>query len=280
MSSQLALAQWPHSPEVELSRRPHRPRSLSVRLLGPLSVSRCGLPLSPPASKKVRALFAYLSLAPNPVTRGRLCDLLWDGAQDPRGELRWCLSKLRGFVDSPNSMSRVQTPADTVGLDLANCAVDVVAIGQAINEGVNSLSPDRLRASSKMFAGEFLDGLEMDRSPTFDAWLVAQRRRFRCHHIAVLRRLVETVSGDEIFVYLDAWLQIEPFDLSAHGFMLRALALRGRIRDGEAHLVATARLFRADELNPAPLREYWKSARAEAESSVPSVLAIAIAGRH
>ena len=75
--------------------------SLDVRLLGPLTISRDGTALALPASRKVRALFAYLALAPHAVTRSQLCELLWDVPNDPRGELRWCLSKIRSIVDEP-----------------------------------------------------------------------------------------------------------------------------------------------------------------------------------
>ena len=66
-----------------------------------------------PASRKVRALFAYLALAPRPVARSQLCELLWDVPNDPRGELRWCLSKIRSLVDE-RGRRRVQTRGDTV----------------------------------------------------------------------------------------------------------------------------------------------------------------------
>ena len=71
---------------------------LSVQLLGPLVVRRAGQVVSLPPSRKVRALLAFLALSPNAVTRERLCDLLWDVPNDPRGELRWCLSKLRSVL--------------------------------------------------------------------------------------------------------------------------------------------------------------------------------------
>ncbi len=67
-------------------------------MLGPLAIRRDGRALALPASRKVRALFAYLALAPLPVSRSQLCELLWDVPNDPRGELRWCLSKIRGSL--------------------------------------------------------------------------------------------------------------------------------------------------------------------------------------
>ena len=45
------------------SRRPGEIPTLEVRLLGPMTVSRGGVAMSLPPSRKVRALFAYLALA-------------------------------------------------------------------------------------------------------------------------------------------------------------------------------------------------------------------------
>jgi DNA-binding SARP family transcriptional activator len=66
---------------------PARGRSLlCVELLGPLAIRRPdGSELALPGSRKVRALAAYLSLAPQAVPRARLCELLWDVPNDPRG---------------------------------------------------------------------------------------------------------------------------------------------------------------------------------------------------
>ena len=68
-------------------------------MLGPITIRRDGTTLALPASRKVRALLAYLALASLPVSRSALCDLLWDVPNDPRGELRWCLSKIRSLLD-------------------------------------------------------------------------------------------------------------------------------------------------------------------------------------
>jgi hypothetical protein len=99
------------------------PSSFVVRLFGPLTILRDDVPLALPASRKVRALFAYLALAPQAVTRSKLCELLWDIPNDPRGELRWCLSKIRGLIDDADRR-KVDTRADSIRLDLSDCFVD------------------------------------------------------------------------------------------------------------------------------------------------------------
>ncbi len=232
-----------------------------VRLLGGMTISRSGQTLALPASRKARALFAYLALAPRAVARAQLCELLWDVPNDPRGELRWCLSKIRGVVDDPDRR-RVHTAEDTVQLDLGDCFVDAIAVAQAAQEGLDKLSPARQRELSLLFQGDFLEGLEIDRNPVFDGWLNAQRRRFRGCHAALLEQLVRNASADEIFAYLEQWLQLAPFDRSVHETLLENLARQGRMREAEQHLATALRLFESEGLDGNALRSAWRAARA------------------
>jgi DNA-binding SARP family transcriptional activator/TolB-like protein len=234
--------------------------SLRLQLLGPLAIWRDGVAVGLPASRKVRGLIGYLSLAPRAVLRSQLCELLWDVADDPRGELRWCLSKLRHVIDAPDRR-RVDTAGEAVVLDLADCFVDAVEIAAATQEGIETLSPERLRALCALFKGEFLDGLEIDRNPGFNSWLTMQRRRFRACQVAFLDHLTRHATGDEVFGYLEAWLALAPFDRNVHELLLHALAQRDRIREGEQHLAATARLFEAEGLDCTPIADMWRAAR-------------------
>ena len=238
---------------------------LQIRLLGPMAISRDGGAVTL-STRKVRALIAYLALAPHPVTRSQACDLLWDVPNDPLAELRWCLSKIRRIVDEPGR-PRVEARGDTVKLDLADCFVDALDVARATHEGIATLGAERLRALSALFCGDFLEGLEIDRSPAFNSWLIGQRRRFRSSHVAILEHLARSVSDDAIFGYFEKWLQLAPFDVRAHEALLSALARGGRIREGEEHLAATARLFEAEGLDDAPIRELWRAARAQGEGS-------------
>ncbi|RVA66063.1 transcriptional regulator, partial [Mesorhizobium sp. M7A.F.Ca.CA.001.08.1.1] len=235
---------------------------LSVRLLGPLMISRDGAPVALPTSRKLRALLAYLALAPHPVSRSRLCELLWDVPNDPRGELRWCLSKLRGALDMP-ARRRVSTQGDTVALDLDDCLVDVLEVSRAAAQGIGTLDVERLRVLAGLFAGDFLDGLELERSPHFNSWLIAQRRRFSACHAAVLERLVASLPAysDEAIAHLDTWVELAPFDTCGHLALLSNLAGRGEVGAAEEHLAAAERLFRSEELDFAPLRAAWRAIR-------------------
>ena len=230
-------------------------------MLGPLTMRRHDVTLALPASRKVRALLAYLTLAPHAVARGRLCELLWEVPSDPRGELRWCLSKIRGLIDEPQRL-RVSAQGDTVKLDLGDCFVDAIEVAGA-TQAIDTLPHERLKALVAIFAGDVLEGLELDGCPAFTGWLAAQRRRFRGLHTATLEHLVKTAPDNECIGYLERWLELAPFDARAHELLLQALVRHDRVREAEEHVSATARLFEDEGLESTPVRDAWRCARTQ-----------------
>ena len=238
-------------------KRGNRRGNVGIRLLGALSVSADGKPVPLPRSRKVRALLAYLALAPRPLGRSQLCELLWDVPNDPRGELRWSLSKIRSVIGP-----RVVTDGDAISLDLSGCTIDALEVDRAARAGVESMDRERQRELVALIEGEFLEGLEIERSPAFSSWLTAQRRRFRACEAALLEQLATRSDGEEAFGYLDKWLQLAPFDRRVHELLLTRLAAGGRIREGEQHLSRAIGLFEAEGLDHSAIRECWRIARA------------------
>lgn len=255
---------------------PRLPLTPQLRLLGPMAVERDGAPLALPSSRKVRALIAYLALATRPLGRDALCELLWDLPNDPRGELRWCLSKARALLDEPDH-PRLLTEGDTVRLDTRALRVDAAEILAAVQAGVATLEPERLQALEALFeGGEFLQGLEIERSAPYSAWLLAQRRRLRAAHVAVLDQLVhgDQPAGPEAearaIARLEQWLALAPFDRRAHEGLLDALARGGRLHEGDEHLDATARRFEAEGQDWAPIGRAWQAAKARHAAAAAS----------
>lgn len=232
---------------------------VEIRMLGPLAVRRGGGAVPLPASRKVRGLVGYLALAGCPVARRRLCELLWDIPDDPRGELRWSLSKVRSVLDSPERR-RIRTRGDLVELDLTDVSVDALEVARA-GASLETCTPERLRSLLAALTGDVLDGLELDACPEFAGWLGAQRRRFRELHVALLERYVECAGDREAMPYLEQWLAIAPFDPRPHAALLRTLASGNRLREGEEHVAATIRRFEAEGLDGSPLRDAWRALR-------------------
>lgn len=250
--------------------------ALRVQMLGAFALYRGDRAVALPASRKLRALFAYLALAARPVGRSQLCELLWDGPNDPRGELRNGLSKIRSAVET-SDRRRVIALEDTVQLDLGDCLVDALEVEHAIGAGLDTLSTERKRALVGFFAGDFLEGLELADSPAFGGWLTAQRRRFRGCHAALLEQLSQGPDDDQALSYLEKWLQLAPFDRRAHEKMLQGLAARRQMREGEEHLAAASALFEAEGLDAAPLRTAWRAAHSPdraATNAAVSVIAL------
>ena len=100
---------------------------LGIRLLGEMEISRDGERLELPPSRKTRGLLAYLALANRPLRRERLCTLLWDAPDDPKGALRWSLSKLRPIVNDPDR-ARILATRELVSFDPAGAHIDLAAI--------------------------------------------------------------------------------------------------------------------------------------------------------
>jgi DNA-binding SARP family transcriptional activator/TolB-like protein len=235
---------------------------LRLQLLGPLVLSRAASLVVLPSSRKVRALLAYLALAGHAVSRHHLCELLWDLPNDPRGELRWCLSKLR-VVLHEEGQTRVVADGESVRLDLSALQVDAPRLVQALQGGIGTLSADELRAWATSFRGDFLEGLDIPRSTAYTAWLTAQRRRFRAAHAAVLERLALSLplTAADTVPSFEAWLRLAPFDGRAHEGLLNALAAAGRLREGDEHLATVARQYEAEGQDWGVIGHAWRAAK-------------------
>jgi len=84
-------------------------------------------------------------MAPRPVTREKLCELFWDVADDPRSELRWCLSKLRPPVDRPET-TRIIADGKQVWIETSSLDVDALSVACRTQKAVAGSSPNELRS--------------------------------------------------------------------------------------------------------------------------------------
>ena len=201
---------------------------LEIRLLGEQAVSFQGRPRPLPPSRKARALLAYLAVTAREHRRERLCGMLWDVADDPRGALRWCLSKLRHVVDDA-SRRRLRADRERVALDLSSdVAVDVIDVKRRAL-GLEGASTAELEATLALFRGEFLEGLELTDFPGFHAWCVAERQelgRVRARTAALL--LERAGAGPEHAVAVARHLiELDPSDAAAGARLLELLRASG-----------------------------------------------------
>lgn len=242
------------------------PPSLHIRLLGPVRVLRDGVEVRLPRSRKVRALLGFLALESLPKSRSRLCDLLWEIPNDPRGELRWCLSKLRGVLDQGRRRV-LTTPESLIALDLSDCLVDAVAVERLAQNDITSAASEQLAAAIALFGGDLLDGLTVEGAELM-GWLVACRQRYRALHTALVGEMAlrEAPDSEARLRWLETWLELAPFDHRAHEAMVETLIKTGHPRQAQDHVNRTIRAFEQEGLDWGPVRAAWQSARLEGKN--------------
>ncbi len=169
---------------------------LELCLLGDLTVSRGGLPLELPPSKKTRALLAYLAVVDRPQRRERLCEMFWEIPDDPRGALRWSLSKIRQIL-KPDADKGLRADRNMVSLSLEGIRLDIAPLKGLTQREVDDLDTDALEDLAGRFRGSFLEGLVLPRCPDFDAWRIAIADEMEVLRLRILRVLVDRMSAPD-----------------------------------------------------------------------------------
>jgi DNA-binding SARP family transcriptional activator len=227
-------------------------KSLEIRILGELAVVRAGRAVELPASKKTRALLAYLVTTGRPHLRERLCDLLWPGPDDPRAALRWSLTKIRALLDD-HGATRILADRERVAYEPVQAVCDLVEVRAAIAPGLASVSADVLEAMAARFRGELLEGLDLPDAYRFHEWCVAEREAARAVRVAILTALVERRAGDPeaALRYARERVTVDPLCEAAHVTVVRLLTDLGRKREAQQQYETCARIL-ANELAAKP----------------------------
>src|SRR5919198_3829610 len=182
---------------------------LRVQVLGELEVDAGGAPLAPPASRRARALLAYLALNPGPHPRAALAARFWPDVLDEsaRTSLRGALADVRRTVGDPLVATRESAGLPEVWTDAAEFAA-LVAQG-------------RDAEALALCRGELLAGLE-------DDWIVAARDEHRHAPSALLARLADAAGDAETaLTHARARTALDPLSEEAHRDLMTRLAAAG-----------------------------------------------------
>lgn len=165
-------------------------KDLQISLFGELHIELNGHEVVLPASKKARALLAFLVATGRPHRRERLCEMFWDMPDDPKAALRWALSKLRKAVDTPEKQ-RLIADRERVHFDMDGAAVDAAGVYARLRnvDDHSPLSVVELTQMAERLGRVFLDGLDGAGDQAFDSWLTAEREDAHVAHVDVLRQL-------------------------------------------------------------------------------------------
>lgn len=237
-------------------------RPPTIRLLGPVVVTRGEEPVALPQSQKTRALLAYLAVTRRSQLRERLCQMFWDVTDDPRAALRWSLSKLRVLNDE--GAQRIRADRQTVAFEPAGAQVDVIEVHEATKGGLDELPVERLRELSAMFRGPFLEGLELPEFDEFSAWRVAERERLRELQLRILQELVARLkeTPEDALIPARELVRLAPDDEPARASLVRLLAAAGRRQEAEEHYNLGKRQLSRAGTARGMLQEAWRQANA------------------
>jgi len=224
---------------------------MQLRLLGPMAVIADGTALPLPASRKTRALLGYLAAEAKPVRRERLCHLFWEIPDDPKGALRWSLSKLRGVVGDAIIADRETVALGTSGID-----VDYMELRDAVAD-LPSASTEMLERLCAASCG-FMEELDLANCDDFNAWRIATAEDVRVWLDKACAELVaRELPPDQLLPHVRAWCERSPHDAEPAEALCRTLLAAGREEEAEAQRsLLIRRLAEAGVHAPAAVREY------------------------
>lgn len=234
---------------------------LEIRLLGDIQVLREGAAVALPASKKTRALLAYLIVSGRPQRRDRLCELFWERPDDPRGALRWSLSKLRKVVND-DYMICLTADRERVSFDTTSIKTDIGEIEEYFSNP--DASADSLRKGIAILQEQpFLDGLDQLENHSFRAWLAGEQEKIQRLLASATGRLIShpDTRPDRALAYALQWVEEAPYSTAAANALVGAYRRLGQNRNADAavarfraHFEASAIAWEAAPSSPTMVR--------------------------
>lgn len=206
---------------------------LLLKLMGDIHVFRDGESLALPPSRKTRGLLAYLALTQRSTRREQLCELLWEVPDDPRGSLRWSLSKLRKLVNCDDK-TRLIADRNTVAFDTSDVVIDTLQLHGLANGGAAELDTQQLQQVVDDYQDAFLEGLELPNFHDFYTWCMGERERVFRSQASLLEVLISRLEEDpqQALVYAQRLVSLQPYDEQPRANVIGLLLRSGR--KGEA----------------------------------------------
>jgi DNA-binding SARP family transcriptional activator/class 3 adenylate cyclase len=222
-------------------------QTLEVCVLGEFAVRRDGKDVGLPPSRKTRALLAYLAVVGRPQRRERLCQMFWARPDDPRGALRWSLSKIRQIVNDDGRDALV-ADRNSVTLRSTSIAVDFRRVTSLAD--MASLDLDELEGIAHAFRGRFLEDLSLPNCPEFEAWRISHVDEADLVRAGILRTLIERLEPDasRALPHAHALLAMHPEDDSLAA-VVKILSERAR---AQAVALPTAPMAEGGHTIPPP----------------------------
>jgi adenylate cyclase len=179
---------------------------------------------------------------------------------DPRGALRWSLSKIRPLVDEP-ALQRLLADRQTV--ELRTEALDIDYYSAASYAEAKAAAIEELATAATSFRGPLLADLELPENNGFHSWLLGLREDARRLQTTILRALTARLGAtpQEALPYVRELVRVDPFDESAWALLIDTLASAGRSGEIRQQYEAGLRSLREVGAGAGPLLHAWCTAQ-------------------
>ncbi len=175
-----------------------------------------------PASRRTRAVLGFLLLTDRSHRRERLCELFWWMPDDPRGALRWSLSKIRPIVND-DGQERLVADRERVVLDTSHIEIDRRSCARQLLDG--DLNVEALERLIESLSETLLEGVDLSDQQEFQAWLTAEREQTRRLQEQAISQLAlhPDLAPEQQLPQARAWCDAEPFNPAAANTLLARL---------------------------------------------------------
>jgi DNA-binding SARP family transcriptional activator/shikimate kinase len=206
--------------------------ALKLALLGKPKIEFEGEDVNGRLPVKARTLVYFLASNPQIHNRDQLAEWIWEGAANPRGNLRVALNVIRRHLGE----DAVAATRDTLSINQNdNFMLDVEEFDNSLRlagKAVGATERSHLRDAVELYQGDFLQDITIEGIYLNDEWLVPERERLRQQALAAYDRLVNICreQGDYNtgIQHVQTLLQLEPGLESAHRQLMRLYDLTGK----------------------------------------------------
>ncbi len=223
-----------------------------LSLFGSPTLERDGRPLYM-QRRKARALFAYLAVTQQTLSREALVAMLWPEFDNRRGraDLSRILSTLRNTLGSDYFLTDRESVAVNNEADLW---VDVLRFRQEVNAcrevDIADLNDDhrrKLMAAVELYQSDFLAGFTLPDSPAFDEWQLLQTEALRRDLGWALDKLIYLYEAHNDLAlaipYAQRWVGLDALHEPAQRRLIALYARNGQRTEAHRQYLACARLL-------------------------------------
>jgi len=148
--------------------------------------------------------------------------LFWETPHDPKGSLRWALSRLRGAFNTEHK-SRIIANRDFVSFDMTGLSLETQQIDALIQSRTIGLR--HLMTAKKKLSQKYLSGIDLSNLDEFSLWLAEQRTSVERLNGKLLKRCIDHpgLLPNERVQFAREWLDLDPFNPDAAKSLINAL---------------------------------------------------------